>query len=131
MHRTIMTIVFGSLAAISNITATLLILLGALVTVFALTLAAQHVPLWRFGIPQYFLWIEAFCGLLIAVGAFLAGKRRLVGVLLLLTPVVSLLFDGDYLAATIWTAFVVVLFGIPLLLYKMVSLKDSDADRVA
>lgn len=64
------------------------------------------------------------------MGAFLAGKRKLVGVLLLLTPAAPLLLVRGYLAATIWTSFVLILFGVPLLLYKL-GLNNPRATKVA
>jgi hypothetical protein len=119
------------LAVISNIAATLLILSGALVAVLTLAVSAQHVPLWKFGMPQYFLYIEGICGLVVAAGAFLAGKRKLIGVLLLLTPAVPLLWGHGYFAAAIWSAFVLALFGIPVLLYRLASPRHPDAITVA
>jgi len=130
MHRTIASLMFRVLAVISNVAASVLVLLGALLAVLASAVSAEHVPLWKFGTTQYVLWLEVASGLLVAVGAFFAGKRRLLGVGILLLPAVLLVLVGGYLAATIWAAFVLVLFGLPLLVYKL-SLKNSHVTKVA
>jgi peptidoglycan/LPS O-acetylase OafA/YrhL len=110
--------ILRAFAWISNLVASLLMLLGLFVMVLSLSALAMDFPWEQFQVIPHVFWFLAVSGLLLTVGAYMTGKRRPLGLLLLLLPVALPIFVGAYLVGVYWALFVLILFGVPLLIHK-------------